>query len=355
MEELEGRLNPSPSITGLPATVQDTAGSSVVLAPSLSISDTDGTATILGASVTIGNYQQGEDFLNYTGSLPVGVIVTGGSFDTSTGQLDFQGSASLAAYSTLLETVTYEDVNYPQPPATTFSPRSVAFGVADSDDLPGAGSMNVTVISPQTIAFGPLSPVTYGVSPIMLGATASSGLAVSYSIDGSSTGTGIVSGNMLTVTGAGDIVIDANQAGNTDYLAAPQVQQSLVVDKKTLFISGLSASNKTYDDTTTDPLTGTASLLTAESPGGGSTSDGTPYTGDQVSLVSTSPSAFVGTLASKDAAMGIAVTVTGGTLTGGAGWRLRAGQHERRSWPNRHDHAQSVDVQRSDGADEQGV
>jgi hypothetical protein len=36
-------------------------------------------------------------------------------------------------------------------------------------------------------------------------------------------------GNILTVTGAGNIVLDANQAGNTNYEAAPQVQQTQIV------------------------------------------------------------------------------------------------------------------------------
>jgi hypothetical protein len=38
-------------------------------------------------------------------------------------------------------------------------------------------------------------------------------------------------GNILTVTTAGSIVLDANQAGTSNYNAAPQVQQALVVNK----------------------------------------------------------------------------------------------------------------------------
>jgi hypothetical protein len=40
---------------------------------------------------------------------------------------------------------------------------------------------------------------------------------------------GAISGSTLTVTGAGNLVIDANQAGNADYSAAPQVQQTIAV------------------------------------------------------------------------------------------------------------------------------
>jgi DNA-binding beta-propeller fold protein YncE len=86
---------------------------------------------------------------------------------------------------------------------------------------------------PQAINFAqPTSPVYYPVSPITLSATGgASGNPVTFSI---SSGPGSLSGtnnSVLTVTGAGTIVIAANQAGNTNYAAAPQVTQSIVVDQ----------------------------------------------------------------------------------------------------------------------------
>src|SRR5208283_2488814 len=42
-----------------------------------------------------------------------------------------------------------------------------------------------------------------------------------------STGTGSIAGNLLTVTGAGAIMLDANQAGNGNYSAAAQVQREI--------------------------------------------------------------------------------------------------------------------------------
>jgi large repetitive protein len=78
----------------------------------------------------------------------------------------------------------------------------------------------------------PASPETYGVGPITLSATGgASGNAVTFSLDSSSTGTGSISGTTLTVTGAGSLVIDVNQAGNANYTAAPQIQQTIVVNK----------------------------------------------------------------------------------------------------------------------------
>jgi hypothetical protein len=92
----------------------------------------------------------------------------------------------------------------------------------------------------QTIAFvAPASSITYtsGMASIPLSATASSGLAVTFSIV---SGPGTLSGAnnaTLTVTGTGIIVIAANQPGNTFFAAAPVVDQSIVVIQGTQTIT----------------------------------------------------------------------------------------------------------------------
>src|SRR5204863_6160259 len=97
-----------------------------------------------------------------------------------------------------------------------------------------------------------------------------------------------------------------------NYTLTQQTGLTANITPKALSVSGLSASNKTYDATTTATLTGTAALETAESPGAGTTSDGKPYSGDTLTMGGT-PS---GTFASKDVANGIAVTVKGKTIGG---------------------------------------
>ena len=84
----------------------------------------------------------------------------------------------------------------------------------------------------QTINFTqPTSPIGFVPNEtVTLSATGgTSGNPVVFSVDSSSTGTGSITGSVLTVTGAGNIVIDANQAGNTNYNAAAQAQHTLVV------------------------------------------------------------------------------------------------------------------------------
>ena len=64
----------------------------------------------------------------------------------------------------------------------------------------------VTEFPSQTITFGSLYPVTYGVSPITLSASGGgSGNPVTFSVI---SGPGSISGNTLTVTGAGSIVVE---------------------------------------------------------------------------------------------------------------------------------------------------
>jgi Bacterial Ig-like domain (group 3)/MBG domain (YGX type) len=115
-------------------------------------------------------------------------------------------------------------------------------------------SIVVTTVA-QTISFSPSSPVAYGVAPITLSATGgASGNAVTYSIT-SGGSFGSLSGthnSMLTITGAGTIMIAANQAGNTNYAAATQVTASIVVTTVAQTISFSPSSPVAYG---TSPIT----------------------------------------------------------------------------------------------------
>jgi hypothetical protein len=81
---------------------------------------------------------------------------------------------------------------------------------------------------PQTITFSNPGTQTYGVSPITLTASAASGLPVSYSV---TSGPASVNANVLTITGAGSVTVQAAQAGNASWQAAPSVSVTFTVDK----------------------------------------------------------------------------------------------------------------------------
>jgi hypothetical protein len=101
-------------------------------------------------------------------------------------------------------------------------------------------TLNVTKVS-QTVSFSPVSGVTYGVAPFTVSATATSGLAVTYKVD---SGPATISGNTLTITGAGTVVVEADQAGNANYSAA-SAQVSITVAKAPLTLT-IGNASKSY-------------------------------------------------------------------------------------------------------------
>src|SRR5439155_372797 len=111
-----------------------------------------------------------------------------------------------------------------------------------------------------------------------------------------------VSGNTLSGLQAADYKLALNEQSG---LSAND-RQSVVKGK------GVGATNRCYDATTEITLTGTPAQLGAASPDSSLTTDGTPYTGDAVTLGGTA----TGTFADKNVANGIAVTVSGNTLSG---------------------------------------
>ncbi len=80
----------------------------------------------------------------------------------------------------------------------------------------------------QVITFGSLADKILADSPVTVGATASSGLAVSFS--SSTPAVCTVAGTSVTLLSTGLCTIDANQSGNTNWNAAPQVSQSFNVN-----------------------------------------------------------------------------------------------------------------------------
>jgi phosphotransferase system IIA component len=148
-----------------------------------------------------------------------------------------------------------------------------------------AGTYYVSYAAPQLTATGGIqgSGYTWSGSNLPPGLTLSS--------DGYLLGTPTVIGSyspLITVT-------DGNSPPDTATQSLP-----LTVGPKPLTVAGLSASDKVYDGTTSAILTGTPVL------------SGGVVNGDTITLSGTP----VGNFASKDAGSGIAVTVSGLSLTG---------------------------------------
>jgi uncharacterized repeat protein (TIGR03803 family) len=168
--------------------------------------------------------------------------------------------------------------------ATSSTPLGKHTATVTASDVATGKTMATTAVliavyaKAQKISFAaPASPVTYGVKPITLSATSTSGLAVTFSVASGPAKISGTEGSTITITGAGTIIVAANQAGNSTYAAAPRVTHSITVDKAPLkmtannlsFAHGQSVPALTYSsagfvngDTAAKAYTGSPKLTT---------------------------------------------------------------------------------------------
>lgn len=158
--------------------------------------------------------------------------------------------------------VTYTSSN---PSVATVSGSTVTIVGAGTTSITAnqAGDANYAAASPvaqtltvnqaaQTIAFAALGTKSYGAAAFSAGASASSGLPVSYTSSNPFVAT--VSGGTITIVGVGTTEITASQAGNSNYLAAADVTQTLTVLSTLSSIDGATISLDFQVADTTAPL-----------------------------------------------------------------------------------------------------
>ncbi len=163
------------------------------------------------------------------------------------------GSQSQTITFGTLAAKTYGDADFTVS-ATASSGLPVSFSATDNCTvsgnvvhLTGAGSCTITAsqagdatyapavdvsrsfaiaVGSQTISFGPLPDKTLGDPDFPVGATASSGLPVSFAASGSCT----VSGSTVHLTSEGTCTITASQGGNANYNAAADVLRTFTIN-----------------------------------------------------------------------------------------------------------------------------
>ncbi|HEX9198081.1 MAG TPA: Ig-like domain-containing protein, partial [Acidobacteriaceae bacterium] len=210
------------SVVSGPASV---TGSTVTL-------NSAGTVVLQASQVATGNYAAGAQNATFTvaattptitftvanhtyGDAPFTVLAT----SNSTGAITYSVVSGPATISGATVTLTGAGTVVLQ--ATQAAAVNYSAGTQSATFTVAKGS--------QTITFAaPISPVNYGVAPISLSTSASSGLAVTLSVV---SGPASLSGNTLTITGAGTVVVAADQSGNANYAAATEVTRSLVVNE----------------------------------------------------------------------------------------------------------------------------
>ncbi|NBR46837.1 MAG: hypothetical protein EBT68_06980, partial [Verrucomicrobia bacterium] len=155
-----------------------------------------------------------------TASITANSIPSGSIIFTAPGSLVYDGDPKVyAASATGVSGFTY---SYEGRNGTVYGPTGVAPSdagdytvTATSTDAnnPGSSTQNFTIAkAPQTITFGSLPTLAAGAPGLVLGATASSGLEVSYT--SSNTAVATVANGAATVVGTGTTTITASQAGN---------------------------------------------------------------------------------------------------------------------------------------------
>ncbi|WP_156420244.1 DUF4347 domain-containing protein, partial [Rheinheimera sp. EpRS3] len=174
---------------------------------------------VVPSAPTIGTATAGDEQANVTFTAPAstgGANITGYTVTSNPGGLTGTGAGSPITVGGLTNGVSYT--------FTVTATNSAGTGAAS------AASNSITPASPQTITFNNPGAQNFGTTPTL---TATSDAAGGYPVSFTSATTGvctITTGGTLTFVTAGNCTIDANQAGDSSYLPAPQVSQTFTVN-----------------------------------------------------------------------------------------------------------------------------
>ena len=210
-------------------------------------------ATVTSATVNGGSATTVAPSASITGSLTV--TLTGGTRWRSTGWRIATTSGAYTCASTTAHTTngTYTESFAITAPAAAGT-YNVYFAVFSNAGC-GGGSVTTTSLAnavvvqsklDQTIAFGPLSDKRPDQMPVTVSATATSSLPVTFTSATPTVCT--VSGSTVNHVSNGTCTIDANQAGDATYNAAPQVSQSFAIGPANQAITFGTLSDKAVTD-----------------------------------------------------------------------------------------------------------
>ncbi|MEY2881947.1 MAG: endoglucanase-related protein glucosyl hydrolase family 9 protein [Verrucomicrobiota bacterium] len=259
----------------LTATASSTLGVSFASSNPAVATVSGSTVTLVGAgTTTITASQTGNSNYNAAPDVPQTLTVNKAAQTITFAALPAKnfGDAAFALTATASSTlgVTYASSN---PAVATVSGNTVTILAAGTTSLTAsqAGNTNFNAApdvpqtltvnkAAQTISFAALPAKTFGDPTFTLSATASSTLGVTYASSNPAVAT--VSGNTVTLVGGGTATITASQAGNTNFSAAPDVPQTLTVNKAAQTITFAALTAKTFGDPAF-ALTATASSTLA--------------------------------------------------------------------------------------------
>ena len=230
--------------------------------------------------------------ISFTSTPPAGAVAGGAGYTvTATASSGLAVTFTLSAASTGVCTISGSSVSFVGGGTCTINANQSGNG---SYQAAPQAQQSFTVAaspppkSPQTINFTSTAPsgAVVGGPSYTVSATASSGLTVTFSAAAGSAGICTVSGSTVSLIGAGTCTINANQAGNGSYLAAPQKQQSFTISKRSQTISFTSTppASAVVGTSYTVAATATSGLAVAFSAAGSSAGVCT-VSGSTVSLI----------------------------------------------------------------------
>ncbi len=235
-------LAPDPTsmtLSGSPSPV--TAGSSLTL--QATVTDTLNTGSVPSGSVTFADTYQG-----VTTSLNAGAQVSvSGGVATLTYAISGVGVHAIAA----------------------------AYGGTNQSAAATAGTSVTAIAATPVLAFALISNRTYGVAPFAVTATSASSGAVTYTV---TSGPAVLAGNVLTITGAGTVVLSAVQAANGNFSSA-SAGTSFTVSKAAVAIVSTSSLNPS--------IFGDSVTLSFQFTGAGAVPSGTATLKDGATAVAT--------------------------------------------------------------------
>jgi hypothetical protein len=206
------------------------------------------TVTLTGAgSCTVTASQAGDGNYNAAAPVPQSFTISAAAATVTLNGLNqtYDGTPRVVTATTsptgLTVAITYDA----SATAPTNAGSYAIVGTINDPNYTGTASGTLVVAkADQTITFAALTDKTLADPDVTVSATATSSLAVSFAASGSCTATG----NSVHLTAAGSCTVTASQAGNANYNAAPNVDQSFTIAKgqATLALSDLS---HTYDGT----------------------------------------------------------------------------------------------------------
>ncbi len=161
---------------------------------------------------------------------------------TPTGTITFKDGATTLGTCTLAAATCSFTTTATQLGGGSHSITAVYGGDANYNTSTSSALTQTVNPAAQTISFTGPADTTYSTTSVTVSATASSGLAVTFT--SSTTTVCMVSGTTVSILAIGTCTINANQAGNANYSAAPQVTHSFNITKANLSVAANNQSVK---------------------------------------------------------------------------------------------------------------